>query len=126
MKRKKIISKLLTMVVVIIATFQSVGQTNLGASCGCPSIAARASINMSTLPGYNPATGELDFLSKLLKEFCHAQLTLMVMEQQQISISHKSYLNSVKSVNDDHCPYKALKSFIHIGLSVFDLTHLFN
>ncbi len=43
-----------------VAAFPSFGQTNLGAACGCPAVGSRTTVNMSTLPGYNATTGELD------------------------------------------------------------------
>ena len=43
-----------------VAVFPSFGQTNIGAACGCPAFGSRAPINMTTLPGYNATTGELN------------------------------------------------------------------
>jgi hypothetical protein len=61
MKRKKSILKTLTIVILTTAvTFSSFAQTNLGASCGCPPVISRTPVNITSLPGYNATTGELD------------------------------------------------------------------
>ena len=61
MKTQKTISNLLaTAALSVAAILPSFGQTNLGASCGCPAVGSRATVNMSSLPGFNATTGELD------------------------------------------------------------------
>jgi len=61
MKTQKTISKFLaTAALSVAAVLPSFGQTSLGASCGCPAIGSRATVNMSSLPGFNATTGELD------------------------------------------------------------------
>jgi hypothetical protein len=69
MKNKKVISKMLAAAALgTVAAFPSFGQTNLGASCGCPAVGSRTNVNMTTLPGYNASTGELDLGANLTCE----------------------------------------------------------
>lgn len=61
MKTQKTISNMLaTAALTIAAAVPSFGQTDLGSSCGCLPVASRSTVNMSSLPGYNATTGELD------------------------------------------------------------------
>ena len=46
---KKISNLIATAVLAVIAATPSVAQTNLGSSCGCPTVSSRPSINLSTL-----------------------------------------------------------------------------
>ncbi len=46
---KKISNLIATAVLAVIAATPSIAQTNLGASCGCPSVASRPTVNLSTL-----------------------------------------------------------------------------
>jgi hypothetical protein len=57
MKRTQLISKTFTAAILVtVASFPSFGQTNLGASCGCPAVASRPTKLVSTLLDAN---GEL-------------------------------------------------------------------
>jgi hypothetical protein len=58
MKAKKSFSKLFATSVMAVASMAtSYGQTNLGASCGCPSVASRPSVLLSSLPGFTAVAG---------------------------------------------------------------------
>jgi len=58
---KTTMTKLAAIVALAVAGIStSQAQTNLGAACGCPSVASRPTVLMSALPGYNATTGELD------------------------------------------------------------------
>lgn len=60
MKKHNVLSKIMaTAALSTVAVLPSVGQNNLGSACGCPAVASRPSVNISTLPGFNAATGEL-------------------------------------------------------------------
>jgi hypothetical protein len=53
MKTKQTILKAFASVAFAMGAFASAdAQSNLGASCGCPAVASRTSINVSSLPGY--------------------------------------------------------------------------
>jgi hypothetical protein len=62
MKTQKTISKILaTVALSAAAVLPSFGQLDLGAACGCPPVGSRGTpVNMSSLPGFNATTGELD------------------------------------------------------------------
>src|SRR4051812_38214984 len=57
---KKTMSKLATIVAMAVAGITTGNaQSNLGAACGCPTVASRPTVLMSALPGFNAGTGEL-------------------------------------------------------------------
>jgi hypothetical protein len=47
--KKKTLTKLLTTTAFLFLGYSAIGQTNLGSSCGCPSVASRPTVLMSTL-----------------------------------------------------------------------------
>jgi hypothetical protein len=58
MKTKQTILKAFASAAMAIGAFASAdAQSNLGSSCGCPSVASRTSINVSSLPGYVAIAG---------------------------------------------------------------------
>ena len=58
MKTKKQISKLVASATLALAAMAPVyGQSNLGASCGCPPVASRPSVLLTSLPGYVAVSG---------------------------------------------------------------------
>lgn len=61
MKKKMSLAKFATALVAAIGTFTSVNaQTNLGASCGCPAVGSRTSINVSSMSGAVAIAGDPD------------------------------------------------------------------
>lgn len=58
MKTKKHISKLFTTAAVaFVSAVPSFAQSNLGSSCGCPPVASRPTVTVSTLPGFTAIGG---------------------------------------------------------------------
>ena len=58
MKTKKRISKLFaTSIMAVASVASSYAQTNLGAPCGCPAVASRPSVLLSSLPGFTAIAG---------------------------------------------------------------------
>ncbi len=58
MKTKKRISKLFaTSIMAVASVASSYAQTNLGAACGCPAVASRPSVLLSSLPGFTAVAG---------------------------------------------------------------------
>jgi len=58
MKTKKQISRLLTTTAIaLVSAVPSIAQSNLGASCGCPPVASRPTVTVSTLPGFTAVAG---------------------------------------------------------------------
>ncbi len=58
MKTKKQMSKLVAGAAIALASVSpSFGQSNLGAGCGCPPVASRQTVTVSTLPGFVAVSG---------------------------------------------------------------------
>ena len=58
MKKNKQISKLVASAAMAVASIApSFAQSNLGAACGCPSVASRPTVELSSLPGYTAISG---------------------------------------------------------------------
>ena len=58
MKTKKRISKLFaTSIMAVASVASSYGQSNLGSACGCPAVASRPSVLLSSLPGFTAISG---------------------------------------------------------------------
>ena len=58
MKTKKQISKLVASATLALAAMAPVyGQSNLGASCGCPPVASRPTVLLTSLSGYTAISG---------------------------------------------------------------------
>lgn len=58
MKTNKQISRLLTTTAIaLVSAVPSFAQSNLGASCGCPPVASRPTVTVSTLPGFTAIAG---------------------------------------------------------------------
>ncbi len=58
MKTKKRISKLFaTSIMAVASVASSYGQSNLGSACGCPAVASRPSVLLSSLPGFTAVAG---------------------------------------------------------------------
>ena len=58
MKKNKNISKLVATAAMAVASIApSFAQSNLGAACGCPAVAGRTTVLMSSLTGYTPVNG---------------------------------------------------------------------
>ncbi len=58
MKTKKQISRLLTTTsIAFISAVPSFAQSNLGSSCGCPPVASRPTVTVSSLPGFTVTAG---------------------------------------------------------------------
>ncbi|MBX7052502.1 MAG: hypothetical protein K1X54_10750 [Flavobacteriales bacterium] len=61
MKKKMRLTKIATVVAMAIGSFTTVNaQTNLGASCGCPAVGSRTSINVSSMSGAVAIAGDPD------------------------------------------------------------------
>jgi hypothetical protein len=61
MKKQKVLTKIMTTAALsAVGVLSGLAQPNLGSACGCPAVASRPTVLMSTLPGFNATTGELD------------------------------------------------------------------